>query len=482
MSLSSGEAKRKLVHIAVGLFALLLRWLTWPQAAALAAAAFLFNWQVLPRIGGRALWRGPEQERGYARGILLYPLSVLGLVLFFHSDADLYKVAAVWGVMAFGDGMASLLGQAAGGPRLPWNPAKGWTGFVSFLVFGTLGSSVLMAWTLRLPLASVLSPRILALSLPLAIVCALTESVPTTLDDNLTVPLVGGVWMALVAPVEFGALISSPVFVAGLVLGLAVNGALAALAFATRSIDAAGAVSAVIIGTAITVGLGLRGLAVMIAFFVVGSAVTKLGYRIKAARGIAQERGGARGWRNAWANGGVPAFLALLAGAYRASASEGLGVGGAALVPAWFGYVLTIAFAAAVATAAADTCSSEVGKAYGRRTFLITNLKPVAPGTEGAVSLEGTLGGLGGGALVAAAGALCGLYPWPLAALVALAGLLGSLAESVIGSVAERRGWLDNDLLNALNTAIGGALAGSLLPLAHPVLGATTLLLGAAPR
>jgi uncharacterized membrane protein len=42
---------------------------------------------------------------------------------------------------------------------------------------------------------------------------------------------------------------------------------------------------------------------------------------------------------------------------------------------------------------------------------------------------------------------------------VAVAGLLGSLAESVIGTVAERRGWLDNDLLNALNTAIGGALA-----------------------
>ena len=41
--------------------------------------------------------------------------------------------------------------------------------------------------------------------------------------------------------------------------------------------------------------------------------------------------------------------------------------------------------------------------------------------------------------------------------LVALAGLLGSLAESVIGTVAERRGWLDNDLLNALNTAIGAS-------------------------
>ena len=115
--------------------------------------------------------------------------------------------------------------------------------------------------------------------------------------------------------------------------------------------------------------------------------------------------------------------------------------------------------AAAVATAAADTCSSEVGKAYGRRTFLITSLRAVPPGTEGAISLEGTLGGLLGALMVAAVGAALGVYSWPLAALVTLAGLLGSLAESVIGTVAERRGWLDNNLLNALNTAIGAAFA-----------------------
>jgi uncharacterized protein (TIGR00297 family) len=87
----------------------------------------------------------------------------------------------------------------------------------------------------------------------------------------------------------------------------------------------------------------------------------------------------------------------------------------------------------------------------------------VLPGTEGAVSLEGTLGGLAGAALVAGTGAMLGLFEWPVAVLVAVAGLLGSLAESVIGTVAERRGWLDNDLLNALNTAIGAALgAGSI--------------------
>jgi uncharacterized membrane protein len=75
------------------------------------------------------------------------------------------------------------------------------------------------------------------------------------------------------------------------------------------------------------------------------------------------------------------------------------------------------------------------------------------------VSLEGTLGGLLGGAIIAAVGSLAGLYSAPWAAAIAVAGLLGSLAESVIGTFAERRGWLDNDLLNALNTAIGGGIA-----------------------
>jgi len=34
VALTSGELKRKLVHVGVGAFALLLRYLTWPEAAA----------------------------------------------------------------------------------------------------------------------------------------------------------------------------------------------------------------------------------------------------------------------------------------------------------------------------------------------------------------------------------------------------------------------------------------------------------------
>jgi uncharacterized protein (TIGR00297 family) len=442
VSLARGELARRVVHVGCVSFALLLRWLTWWQAALFALGAFLFNWQVLPRVGGKGMWRGTDVARGYPVGILAYPLAVLALILLFRDR--LWMAAAGWGILAVGDGMASLVGQSVGGPRLPWNARKGWVGFTAFVGCGALAAAFLSAWVGRSSLdpGAAHWPRTIGVACALALACALVESLPTTLDDNVTVPLAVALVLPLFAVVEPALLLGDPLLARRALLGLAVNVGLALPALLVRSIDVSGAVSAVLIGTAITAGLGLPGLALMIAFFVLGTAVTRLGYRTKAARGIAQEKGGARGWRHAWANGGVAALLAVLAG----------------MAPPGLRDLLALAYAAAVATAAADTCSSEVGKAYGRRTFLITSLRPVTPGTEGAVSLEGTAGGFLGALAVGATGVLFGLFGWPAALLVAVAGLLGSLAESVLGTVAERRGWMDNNLLNAANTAIGALL------------------------
>jgi uncharacterized protein (TIGR00297 family) len=266
------------------------------------------------------------------------------------------------------------------------------------------------------------------------------ESLDTTLDDNLTVPLIGAIAIGLLSLASVAHL--GPDVGRLVLIGFALNAVIAAAAYKARSIDVPGALSAIVIGTLIVAGLGLGAFALMMVFFFLGSTMTKVGYSIKAARGIAQEKGGARGWRNAWANGGVPALIAGFAA-----------VGPPALRP-----LFMLAYAAAVATATADTCSSEVGKAYGRRTFLITTLKPVPPGTEGAVSLEGTLAAVGGAAAVAAVGLAFGLFSISGALLVTVAGVLGSLAESVMGTIAEKRGWMDNDLLNAWNTAVGAGL------------------------
>lgn len=432
----AGEWNRKFVHIAVGGFALALRFLNWWQAALMAIAAFVFNWQVLPRMGGKSMWREGELAQGRARGILIYPLSVLGLILIFHDR--LWMAAAIWGLLALGDGMAAIIGQALRGPSLPWNASKGWMGFIAFVLFGTLGAFALALWT-----RPDLDPaRTFVIMLALAFLTGLIESMDTTLDDNFTVPAAGAVILPILSSLT-GVGANSIGLELRIVEGLLVNLLFAWLALRSKSIDRMGALSAVLIGTVITAGFGLAGFALMAGFFLVGSTVTKLGYARKAALGIAQEKGGARGWRNAFANGGIPALLAL-----GGILSEG---------PAQT--VFLIAYAAAVATAAADTCSSEIGKAYGKRTFLITTFRPVPAGTEGAVSIEGTLGGLFGSAFIASLGVLTGLFQAEGALIVTLAGFLGALAESVIGTVAEKRGWLENHGLNALNTAIGAAIA-----------------------
>jgi uncharacterized protein (TIGR00297 family) len=443
VSLEPGEAARRAVHVGCVGFALLLRWLSGPQAALLATAAFLFNWQVLPRIGGRGMWRPGDVARGYSFGILAYPLAVLGLVLAFHDR--LWFAAAGWGILAVGDGMAALLGQALGGPRLPWNPRKGWVGFLSFVGFGAPAAAFLWAFVARLPLepAAAHWPRTLGMALALALLCAIVESLPVGLDDNVTVPLAVALGLPLLAAAQPALLFSDPGLLRRAASGLALNAAIALPAFLVRSVDASGALAAVVVGTAITIGLGLPGLAVMVAFFVVGTAATKLGYARKASRGIAQAKGGARDWRHSSAKGVVPALLALLAG----------------MAPSPLRELLAIAYAAAVATAAADTCSSEIGKAYGRRTFLITSLRPAPPGTEGAISLEGTLGGFAGALVTGAVGAATGFLGWPEALLVAVAGLVGCLAESLLGIVSSRRGWMDDHLLNVANTVMGALVA-----------------------
>src|SRR5439155_22178338 len=103
------EDARQWVHVGSGLFALLLRVLSPWQALGLAAFALAFNVFALPRIGGRRLYRALDEARGFPLGILLYPLSVLLLTLIFPSRPDI--TAGAWGILAFGDGAATLVGR-----------------------------------------------------------------------------------------------------------------------------------------------------------------------------------------------------------------------------------------------------------------------------------------------------------------------------------------------------------------------------------
>jgi uncharacterized protein (TIGR00297 family) len=441
--LSAGELLRKITHMAVGLIALALRVLGPFWSLVLAAVALAFNLVLLPRIGGRRMWRDHELEAGAAAGIVFYPLAVLLLVLAFYRRLEI--AAGAWGILAFGDGMASVAGMTLGRAKLPWNRRKSWAGSAAYLVCGALACAFLLRWTApgRYGLGFAL-----AISAAAALFAAALESLPNGLDDNLGVPLVTGLFLLGLALTQgrWEALVEGGLY-RRLLLGAAINAALALAAYAARTVDLSGVAAGFLLGTAIYGLLDWRGYLLLLAFFVLGSAATKLGYRRKAAAKLAQEKGGRRGARHALANTGVAAACALFAAAtpYR--------------------LLFSLAFAAAFATAAADTCSSEIGQLLGRRTFLITTLKPVPRGTEGAVSLEGTLAGIAASLVLGALGAAVGLYPWPGVAVVAVAAFLGTTFESLAGAALESRGLLDNEALNFLNTLVGALTAAALAPL-----------------
>jgi uncharacterized protein (TIGR00297 family) len=134
-----------------------------------------------------------------------------------------------------------------------------------------------------------------------------------------------------------------------------------------------------------------------------------------------------------------------------------LGVAGAivALAPSdW-----TVLAIAALAEAAADTSSSEIGLAFSGRTVLITTWRPVAPGMDGGISLHGTTAALAAAAVIALSARALGLIPAHQAAIVIYAGFLGALVDSLLGALLEKPGLLNNDLVNLLSTGAAVTIA-----------------------
>ena len=115
---------------------------------------------------------------------------------------------------------------------------------------------------------------------------------------------------------------------------------------------------------------------------------------------------------------------------------------------------VSIAFAAALAAGGSDTVASEIGKAWGTRTFYLVPPRLVPPGTSGAMSLEGTAAGLVGALALGALAVGLGLVPAAALLPVVVGATVGSLAESVLGATLEAPGILNNDVLNFINTAI----------------------------
>ena len=205
-----------------------------------------------------------------------------------------------------------------------------------------------------------------------------------------------------------------------------------------------GYLNALVLGVLVWGTLGWRGYLIVMLFFLLGSAITFVGIEQKKAEGIAEERSGVRGAGNVWGSA-LTATICAIATLFFPDPIRELFV---------LGYV------ASFCTKLSDTTASEVGKAYGKTTYLITTLKPVPRGTEGAVSLEGTLAG-------AIASLILAIIAWAIRMISPLgiiwcviAAFIATTVESLIGATLESRlPWLTNDIVNFINTVIGAISA-----------------------
>ncbi len=178
-------------------------------------------------------------------------------------------------------------------------------------------------------------------------------------------------------------------------------------------------------------------------------AATRIGRDQKQRLGIA-ERPEGRSAAQVAANLGVAAII---------SSPFALSSLAAGRWPAPSAFALLTAGLAALAEAAADTVSSEIGQAFGGRPRMITTLRAVQPGRDGALSPAGTMAGVIAAALVAAAGAFALRGGPAMFAVSGAGGVFGLLFDSLLGATLEQRGQLNNNAVNFLSTAGAAAFA-----------------------
>lgn len=459
------ESSRRLVHALTGIFVVICPgFFERPDLIYVLALGFVFFNLRAIRKGWLPGLHGIQRP---SYGTVTFPLALIA-GLFFAWTLDphrLFALQTAFLVLAFSDPLASYVGSKRRGPR---NPGKTRTGTFTF----ALSASGLIAGALFAFKANGqidwLATEILLVAVLLAGILAAVEALGRQGWDNFWIVLV-----ALVVLIHFDEqpterYLLGPAVLLGVLFGIG--------AYLARFLDRRGAITAGLLAISV-VALGGWAWAVPgFTFFLLASLLSKLGRRKKAAAQSLAEKGDVRDAGQVLANGGIAWMMLLLESLLPMAA------------PLWGHYALYWAYLAAFSAAAADTWATEIGSLMQRRPRLITNLRRVAAGTSGAVSLWGTFGAAMGASSVWAAGLIVAPIPFSLAGvgpswwLVVGSGLFGAFFDSWLGATVQARyrdprtgqlsergrghwplargwPWLDNDRVNLLGTLAGAVFA-----------------------
>lgn len=224
--------------------------------------------------------------------------------------------------------------------------------------------------------------------------------------------------------------------------------AIAVYGLRRKSLNQSGALAGLVVGFCLTLS-SLCFFAALLSFFLSASKATKFRGHLKRKLEEHFKEGGQRDWKQVVCNGGVAACLAVKYLIDTGGREEPVNFS-RNYTSSW----LATAVLGALACSCGDTFASEIGSVvqWGP-TRLITNLEAVRRGTNGGVSLVGTLASGAGGMVVGVAYYLMLLVmaedlpllenppQWPVVLVAALAGILGSMIDSLLGATFQYSGY-----------------------------------------
>ena len=429
-----GEDLRQLEHVLPLAFAFLLPYVEYWQILLLSLLSFFYAAVISPRWI-RVTTRASEREAGFSPGKLHYAFGIMMLLLLFRER--LHVAAAVWAVLAVGDSVSNLVGRRWRRVPLPYNREKSLSGSIAFVLAAAAGSWAALVWNLPEPYG-VSRLTLAGCCLLGALVCALAESLPNLVDDNLVIVLVG----AGIFPLVLGAPDPIPELAAPGSHAVGINLVLAGLSVMAGWISWRGAAAGVVLGIGVYLSAGPAAYVVLCLFFFLGGLSTRLGKGRKEALGVAEENFGRRGVANVLSKGLVAGILTLLF--------------------FWTDSMLArVAYTGALAAATLDTVATEIGQWVGGAPRDLRSFRPVPVGTPGAVSLAGTLSGLAAALLVSSVPVLWSWLPGSALPAVVAGALAGNGVESLLAG-AGRDAPGRHQVLNLYNTLTGAWASGGI--------------------
>ncbi len=438
------ELKRQSAYILLGLLALLFPFVpSWVIVLGVLSLTVAIVYMPKESFLFRALASDRDMKAGMLVGPLKFIIAILLLaILVVTLDFPVYVLAATIGVVAFGEGAATLVNVLVSRNRsLFWS--------VTLLILGTLFGFIFGGWVM---VSMGMGTDHLGLMFFLAVIGTVTGALLYTIvdEENIAIPLGAGMAMWLFSSFSYPRIPGAAEIMIAVAFPLVIGMASYKLAAA----DLSGALAGVLSGLLMILFGGIGWFVLLLVFFFLGTIFTKYKYAYKCALGAAQSKEGSRGYRNVFGNCLIPLIFVVAYGAI-----------GSINIP-YFGEldkaVFIIGYLGSMATATADTLASEVGSTYKGQPRMITTLKKVKAGTDGAVSVLGEAAAFFGSVSIAAVAVLLGVVgpgAWPAVILTVVGGFLGTNFDSVLGATLQRRKLLTNEGVNFFATMAGGAVS-----------------------